>query len=181
MTKQIPGLHGVVLVGHGAIPTDYPRESVAKLKALEAKRRATGGEPTSEELELDLHIRRWPRTPETDPYRSGLEALAVHLKTLLNGAPFAIAYNEFCQPTIAEAVEAMIAAGVRVVTVIPSMLTPGGIHSEIDIPTSLQKLRTKHPTVDIRYAWPFDLSQVAAMLAAQLQRFSDSPLSVYSR
>lgn len=123
MTMKIPPSHGVILVGHGAIPKDYPRDLVTKLKALEANRRVAGGEPTSEETELDMHIRRWPRTPETDPYQSGLEALAAHLKVSLNGTRFAIAYNEFCGPTIEEAVEDMIAAGVRVVTVIPSMLT----------------------------------------------------------
>ena len=67
---------GVVLVGHGGIPKDYPRELVTKLRALEAKRRATGGPPTPEEIELDTKIRRWPRTPKTDPYQAGLEALA---------------------------------------------------------------------------------------------------------
>ncbi|MER3423286.1 MAG: hypothetical protein C4293_08695, partial [Nitrospiraceae bacterium] len=116
MTMKIPPSHGVILVGHGAIPKDYPRDLVTKLKALEANRRVAGGEPTSEETELDMHIRRWPRTPETDPYQSGLEALAAHLKVSLNGTRFAIAYNEFCGPTIEEAVEDMIAAGVRVVT-----------------------------------------------------------------
>src|SRR5205085_4300831 len=86
---------GVVLVGHGGIPVDYPREALTALKALEAKRRATGSRATPEELELDRQIRRWPRTPVSDPYQAGLEALASHLKTSLNSDLFAIAYNEF--------------------------------------------------------------------------------------
>jgi sirohydrochlorin cobaltochelatase len=163
--------HGVLLVGHGGVPKDYPRELLMKLKAFEAKRRATRAEPTPEEIELETHLRRWPRTPHTDPYQAGLEALAAHLKPALNGAAFAIAYNEFCSPTVDEAVEQMIATGLTTITVVPSMLTPGGSHSEIEIPESLERLRAKHPHIDVRYAWPFDLTHVAAMLAAQLRRF----------
>jgi sirohydrochlorin cobaltochelatase len=164
-------LSGVLLVGHGGIPKDYPRELVTKLKALEARRRAAGTDPTAEELELDRRIRRWPRTRETDPYQAGFEALSAHLKTVLNGQRFAIAYNEFCAPTVAEALEEMIQGGIATITVVPSMLTPGGSHSEIEIPESLDRLRRRFPHVHIRYAWPFDLPAVAGMLASQLQRF----------
>jgi sirohydrochlorin cobaltochelatase len=162
---------GVILVGHGGIPTDYPREPLTALKALEAKRLAMGGEPTPEELELDRRIRRWPRTPENDPYQAGLESLAAQLKATLNGDLFAIAYNEFCAPTLEEAVEALIADGAREIRVVSSMFTPGGSHSELEIPATLARLRGKHPGIDLRYAWPFDLKQVASMLAAQLTRF----------
>ena len=162
---------GVVLVGHGGIPKDYPRELVTKLRGLEAKRRAAGGPPTPEEMELDAKLRRWPRTPKTDPYQAGLESLAARLKASLNGALFAIAYNEFCAPTVEEAVETLIAGGATAITIVPSMLTPGGSHSELEIPETLQRLRDKHPTIELRYAWPFDPGQVAAMLAGQVQRF----------
>jgi sirohydrochlorin cobaltochelatase len=166
-----PAQRGVLLVGHGGIPKDYPREYVTKLKTLEARRRAGRTEPTVEEVELDRRIRQWPRTPETDPYQAGFEALATQLKGLLKGAHFAIAYNEFCAPTVEEALEEMIQAGITTITVVPSMLTPGGSHSEIEIPESVARLRARFPQVDIRYAWPFDLSAVATMLATQLQRF----------
>jgi sirohydrochlorin cobaltochelatase len=164
-------LRGVVLVGHGAIPTDYPRELVTKLKALEARRRASGTEPTAEESDLDRRIRQWPRTRQTDPYQAGFESLATQLRTLLHEEHFAIAYNEFCAPTVEDALEDMIQAGVTMITVVPSMLTPGGSHSEIEIPESLDRLRRRFPHVHIRYAWPFDLPAVASMLASQLQRF----------
>lgn len=162
---------GVVLVGHGGIPRDYPRELVAQLRGLEAKRRAGGGPPTPEEIELDTKLRRWPRTPKTDPYQAGLEALADRLKASLNGDLFAIAYNEFCAPTVEEAVDTLIGNGATAITIVPSMLTPGGSHSEIEIPETLTHLRAKYPGVELRYAWPFDLGQVASMLAGQIQRF----------
>ena len=58
---------GVVLVGHGGIPKDYPGDLVSKLKRLEAQRRAAGQPMSAEELELDTKIRTWPRTPGNRP------------------------------------------------------------------------------------------------------------------
>lgn len=165
------GRRGVVLVGHGGVPKDFPRERLTRLKALEAQRRGTGRGPSAEEVELDRLLRTWPRTPETDPYQAGLETLAAALRPRLNGALFALAYNEFCAPTVEEAVEGLIAAGATQLTVVPSMLTPGGSHSQEEIPAILDRLRAEHPAIEIGYAWPFDLADVAALLAEQVARF----------
>ena len=164
---------GVILVGHGGIPIDFPREWLTKLKALEGQRRATGDDPTPQEVGLETRLRHWPRTPKTDPYQTGLEALAGELQKRLNGIRLAIAYNQFCAPTVQEAVTDMVSIGVTTITVVPSMLTPGGSHSEMEIPDSLTHLRARFPHVTIRYAWPFDLAQVASMLASQLTRFQN--------
>jgi sirohydrochlorin cobaltochelatase len=161
----------VVLVGHGGIPTDCPRPLVTRLKALEAQRRASGKPPSPEERELEARIRRWPRTPQTDPYQAGLEALAAHLRPLLDGVTLTIAYNEFCTPTLEEAVEDLMAAGITSIAVVPSMLTPGGVHSEVEIPEILTHLRRRHPHLDLRYIWPIDLTRVARLLVDQLKRF----------
>tara|TARA_B100000315_G_scaffold260790_1_gene325255 strand:- start:5600 stop:6130 length:531 start_codon:yes stop_codon:yes gene_type:complete len=160
---------GVILVGHGGVPTDYPIHMVRKLKQLESQRRATGNHITTEEQKLDTQIRQWPRTPKTDPYQAGLESLGAHLKPLLKNSMFALAYNEFCTPTVEEAVISLIAKGRNDLTIISSMLTPGGSHAEIEIPETLKQLRTHHPNIIIRYAWPFDLSQIAKLLASHIQ------------
>lgn len=164
-------IRGVVLVGHGGIPKDCPQELVTKLKRLEAQRRAAKLPPSSEEIELDNTIRRWPRTAETDPYRSGLESVAEALRPQLNGAIFALAYNEFCAPTLEEAVEELVKKGATKIIVTTTMFTPGGSHSEVEIPEMLDHLRPRYPRVELRYAWPFDLKQVAQTLAEQIQRF----------
>jgi sirohydrochlorin cobaltochelatase len=166
------GKHGVILVGHGGIPKGCPQELVTKLKRLEARRRAAKTAPSQEERELDARIRRWPRTPATDPYQSGLEAVAEALKPRLDGALFAVAYNEFCAPTLEESVEELIKKGATDITVITTMFTPGGSHSEVEIPEILERMRPLHPNVELRYAWPFDLSVVATTLAEQVRRFS---------
>jgi len=161
----------IVLVGHGGVPKDCPHDLVRKLKQLEAQRRAAGKPMSPEERELDQKIRRWPRTPQTDPYKGGLEALADQLRPLLNGDRLAIAYNEFCAPTLGEAVEELIKEGTKDIAVVSSMFTAGGSHAEIEIPEEVTALKQVHPNVTIRYAWPFDKSLVAGMLATHLKKF----------
>ena len=163
---------GVVLVGHGGIPKDCPQDLVTRLKRLEAQRRVAKLPPSQEEVELDSTIRRWPRTAETDPYRSGLEAVAAALRPQLDGVLFAIAFNEFCSPTLEEAVGELIEKGATKIVVTTTMFTPGGSHSEIEIPETLAGLRSRYAAVEIRYAWPFDLQDVVATLAWQIKRFS---------
>jgi len=165
---------GVVLVGHGTIPKDCPQELVTRLKRLEAQRRAAKMPPTSEEIELDTTIRRWPRNSATDPYQSGLEAVAAALRPLLDGTLFAVAYNEFCAPTLEEAVELLVSKGMKDIMVLTTMFTPGGSHSEIEIPETLEVLKARHPSVTLHYAWPFDLELVARMLVTQMERVADS-------
>jgi sirohydrochlorin cobaltochelatase len=163
---------GVILVGHGGIPKDCPQELVTKLKRLEAQRRAAKLPPSRDEMEVDATIRQWPRTPETDPYQSGLEAVGAILRPHLNGDLFALAYNEFCGPTLEEAVESLIGQGATSITVLTTMFTPGGSHSEVEIPEILDHLRPQYPNVELRYAWPFDLQLIAKTLTEQLRRFS---------
>lgn len=165
-------MKGVILVGHGGIPKDCPQDLVTKLKRLEAQRRAAKQPPSHEELELDQKIRRWPRTKVTDPYQSGLEAVGAVLRPHLNGCLFAMAYNEFCTPTLEEAVEDLVKQGATSITVLTTMFTPGGSHSEVEIPEILDHLRPLYPTVELRYAWPFDLQLIAKTLAEQLRRWS---------
>ena len=168
MSATIPG---VILVGHGGIPRGCPPEMVTKLKRLEAQRRAAKQPPSAEEMELDAKIRHWPRTAETDPYQAGLEAVAAQLRKNLGGVLFAVAYNEFCAPTLEASVEQLVKQGATHITVTTTMFTPGGSHSEVEIPEILDHLRPQYPAVELRYAWPFDLSLVAKTLAQQVQRF----------
>ena len=165
-------VRGVILVGHGGIPKGCPQELITKLKRLETQRRAAKMPPSPEEIELDAKIRRWPRNAETEPYQAGLETVAARLRVQLDGALFAVAYNEFCAPTLEESVEELIRRGATHITVTTTMFTPGGSHSEIEIPEILEQLRKQYPDVVLRYAWPFDMNLVANTLAEQVKRFS---------
>ena len=166
-----PGKHGVVLVGHGGLPKDCPRETVQRFKQLESQRKGTGEPPGMEEMDLDRQIRHWPRTAENDPYYAGIQNLAACLEPLVGEARLVVAYNEFCTPTVPEAVEGLIHDGVASIVVVPTMMTPGGSHSEREIPELLDGLRDRHPQVSLRYAWPFDLAQLADLLARHIGKF----------
>lgn len=168
MSKKL----GVILVGHGGIPKGCPQELVTRLKRLEGQRRAANQPMSVEELDLDTKVRQWPRTPETDPYQAGLEAVAAQLRVNLGDVLFAVAYNEFCAPTLEESVDELIKKGATHITVVTTMFTPGGSHSEVEIPEILDHLRPQYPGVELRYAWPFDLQLVASTLGEQVKRFS---------
>jgi len=161
----------VVLVGHGGVPRDYPRERLMQLRGLGARRRATGNPPSPEEVELEAELRHWPRTPASDPYQAGLESLAVHLRPLLAPARLLLAYNEFCAPTVAEAVRALAAEGMTDIMAVPSMFTPGGVHAEIDIPEVINQLQIEFPHLSVRYAWPFAREHLASFFVDHLRRF----------
>ncbi len=170
----------VVLIGHGAPAIDCPPQFVGELMSLEWRSNHT--DPQAEVLhrraaELDATIREWPRTPTNDPYKAGLERLAEALRPLLPTTLFVVGYNEFCRPSIAEAMEQVIRQGATHVFVVPSMLTPGGLHSEQDIPRALADVRQTHPQVVIQYVWPFDVQQVATLLAAHITRAANTPAS----
>jgi sirohydrochlorin cobaltochelatase len=161
----------VVLVGHGGVPRDYPRERLTQLRGLEARRRLTKAPPSPEEVALETELRQWPRTPATDPYQAGLKSLAAHLRPLLEPARLVLAYNEFCAPTVAEAVRALATGGVTDIVAVPSMFTPGGVHAEIDIPETIDALRAEFPHLSVRYAWPFGGEHLAGFFVEHLRRF----------
>jgi sirohydrochlorin cobaltochelatase len=170
-TRDNSARRAVVLVGHGGVPRDYPRERLTQLRSLEARRRGTKAPPSPEELALEAELRQWPRTPATDPYQAGLTSLAAHLQSLLEPARLVLAYNEFCAPTVAEAVRTLAAEGLTDIVIVPSMFTPGGVHVEVDIPEAIGALRAEFPHIGVRYAWPFAGEHLAAFLVEHLRRF----------
>jgi sirohydrochlorin cobaltochelatase len=168
----------VILVGHGGLPSDIPNEVVEKFMRLHKTRVKAGGEATDAEIGLDNTIRRWERTPESDPYKSGLELLASHMKPLLNGFTLKTAYNEFCYPTIEEAVEELATENFSKIVLVTTMITRGGSHSEREIPEELEVLRKKFKNIDINYAWPFDMDTFALFLATHVK--IHDPLSMFA-
>ncbi len=161
----------VVLIGHGSSASDTPRALVAELKRLESARQSRRGlAPSAREAALDKQVREWPRTPATDPYKHGVEAIASALAPKLGGRRLVVAYNEFCAPSVEDAIEGLIAEGCERILLISTMFTRGGIHAEFEIPAVVLKTREKHPRVAVEYAWPFEPGFVADFLVAQLAK-----------
>lgn len=167
MTKK----EAVILIGHGAAATDTPRALVSELKRLEGERQARKVAVMSpREAELDKQVREWPRTKDNDAYRAGVEEIAAALAPRLGGRRLVTAYNEFCAPSVEDALAALVAEGFTSITLISTMYTRGGIHAECEIPGIVLESRKKHPGVDIRYAWPYGADVIADFLSAQLAR-----------
>lgn len=92
--------------------------------------------------------------------------------TKQTGHPVLGAFNEFCSPTLEETIDEAVNQGTERVVVITTMMTPGGAHSEVDIPKAVEAAAKRHPTVEIVYAWPYDFDRIAATFADQTRRFN---------
>jgi sirohydrochlorin cobaltochelatase len=161
----------VVLIGHGGTASDTPKPMVGELKRLEGERQARREtKMTAREAELDKLVREWPRTPATDPYKYGVEEIARALTPKLGGRRLVVAYNEFCAPSVEDAIESLVKDGFTRISLISTMFTRGGIHAELEIPDLVAEARKNHPGVTVEYAWPFDAGAVADFLAGQLAR-----------
>ena len=162
----------VILIGHGGLPSDIPKEVVEDFMKIHKQRIRTGTPITTKEKDLETIIRNWERTPESDPYKSGLENLASHLAPRLDGYILKTAYNEFCFPSIEQAADQLAEENVTKVILITTMITPGGSHSEEEIPEEVEALRQKHTKIDFQYAWPYDLDVFSNLLSDHIINFS---------
>ena len=163
----------IVLAMHGAPPNDFPRDQIMELFGLHSRLEYIDG-PERAALEeryneLDARVRAWPRNPTNDPFYTGSLELANHLEQASAHEVF-LGFNEFCAPSLDEALDQAIEANAKKVFVVTPMMTRGGEHSEKDIPTAIQRARERHPGVEVVYVWPFDVSQVAEFLVDQISK-----------
>lgn len=163
----------IVLAMHGAPPSGFPRDELAELFGLHMR---LEHQPLSEEqrarlearhAELDIKVRNWPRTPENDPFFAASLELGRHLSEA-TGRRVVVGFNEFCAPTLDEALDEAATLGVQRVVVVTPMMTRGGEHAERDIPAAIERARARQPAVTFVYAWPFAAEEVAGFLAEQI-------------
>ena len=128
-------------------------------------------------VRLDTKIRTWPRTAENDPFHAASLSMASALEAA-TGYPVLVGFNEFCSPTLEDALEQAVAREAERVIVVTPMLTRGGEHAEHDIPDTVETARGWHRGVEFVYVWPFDPDEVARFLGrqmdAQLERMEAS-------
>lgn len=167
----------VVLVMHGVPPDDFPRAEMAEFFRLHAQHESAqpgAGRPVSQDsvqryAELEAKMRDWPRTPENDAFHAGAQVLAEEISRA-TGYEVVLGFNEFCAPSVDEALDQAAADGAEKVIIITPMMSAGGEHSEQDIPQAIARATIRHPDVDFSYAWPFDVKAVAGFLAEQVRR-----------
>jgi sirohydrochlorin cobaltochelatase len=165
----------LVLAMHGVPPKDFPKHELRELFSIHAQLEHHSGRPGHEELvsrhdELHEKMRSWPRTEENDPYHAASHWLAGHLRKE-TGQSVYVGFNEFCGPSVEEAIHLAVEGGASRIIVLTTMMTTGGSHSEVDIPAAIERAESRHPGVGIVYAWPFLLPDVARFLAAHVARY----------
>jgi sirohydrochlorin cobaltochelatase len=162
----------IVLVMHGVPPNNFPKREMAELFSLNARVGGVAGvERVALErrrLELDAKMRAWPRTAQNDPFYAGSQELGAHLSEV-TGCEVILGFNEFCAPSLDDALSQAIARGAEKVIVVTPMMTRGGEHAEVDIPAAVKTAQAQHPETPIIYAWPFRVSEVASFLAKQIE------------
>jgi sirohydrochlorin cobaltochelatase len=161
----------IILAMHGAPPNDYPHSDLMDFFKLHMAHDhgGDGFPPAMYQKHEALHnkMREWPRSADNDPFWDASHKLAEELSKVA-GKEVVVGFNEFCGPSVDDVLEKAVQSGVDDIIVITPMMTPGGEHSETDIPRSIKEARIRYPDVSFRYAWPFDRTAVATFLAEQL-------------
>ncbi|MGE5618009.1 MAG: sirohydrochlorin chelatase [Sphingomonadaceae bacterium] len=164
----------ILLAMHGAPPKDFPKRELGEYFGLRTRLQHSAGPDRAEmerrHAELEAKMLAWPRTAQNDPYYAAAQALAAQLRATAE-SEVVVAFNEFCAPTLDEAMDHAMALSPDRVVVITPMMTRGGEHSEVDIPEAVRRAQGRYPSVPIVYAWPFDVSDIARFLTSQIHRF----------
>lgn len=85
------------------------------------------------------------RDPE---WAAPFEAIRARVRTRRPEFPVALAFLEFMKPSLAEAVDRVVAEGATSVIVYPLFMAQGG-HLKHDLPGILDRIRASHPHVPI--------------------------------
>ena len=164
----------IVLAMHGAPPVDFPRKELAEFFKLHVQMEHAPDDIRKKigpgYAVLEGKIRTWPRTAENDPFFAGAMEMARELSSL-SGCEVVVGFNEFCSPTLSEAIASACESDPEKVVVLTPMMTRGGEHAEIDIPREIENARLSHPGIPIVYAWPFEVSDVARFLSSHMKGF----------
>ncbi len=145
--KEIPSGNfsedwGVVLIAHGDVPLDYLQNS----KKMEM---------TEKQMDKWSNmVRDWPRNEENDPLYYDTLKLEKRIKEKV-GYEIEIGHLEFSPPTLQEALNKLIARGVKKVYFMGGTgLMDRSSHTLVDIPEALAKLKENNPDVEIEYIYP---------------------------
>jgi len=168
----------IVLAMHGVPPNDFPRRELGEFFELhgrvEMSPGALGPALESRYKELEEKVKRWPRTPQNDPYHAASLELARALRSEC-GLAVTVGFNEFCSPDVDEALAKAVGDGADRIIILTTMMTRGGAHAEREIAQAVERARTKFPSVEMIYAWPFETPAIARFLAEHVRRFIPAP------
>lgn len=157
-----------MLAAHGSPPSDFPRDELMALMGRHMPPGRIGASEASAAglATLEARLLSWPRNEANDPFWAATCELA-RLVARETGHEVLVGFNEFCAPSVSEALEDAAGRASEVIVLTP-MLTRGGTHAETEIPAAIDRARERHRHVRFRYAWPIPPREIARFLAAQL-------------
>ena len=158
---------------HGVPPKDFPKGELAEFFRLHSQfgqgKRISDADKDRYSI-LEYKLRNWPRNEQNDPFQNASQKLATSL-TEESGYEVIVGYNEFCSPSLDEALQSAASKNSEKIIVATPMMTRGGEHAEKDIPVKIVEFRKRYPQIEIAYAWPFDTLHVARFLFDHISRF----------
>jgi sirohydrochlorin cobaltochelatase len=170
----------IVLAMHGVPPRDFPRQELREYFELSFKAEYSPFSLSESEMgrlaELERKMRLWPRNEKNDPFYFGSLRISQALASCA-GCEVILGFNEFCAPSLEEALEEACRRKPEIVLVLTPMLTPGGEHAAREIPEAIEKAKANHPGIKIIYAWPFEPEEIACFLLAKAKRKLSEPES----
>ena len=164
----------IVLAMHGAPPLDFPKDELTEFFKLHVQM-----EQFPEQMqktikprydELEEKVRKWPRNDKNDPFFAGANEMAEQLQKI-SGYNVSVGYNEFCSPTLEEAIVKAGESSPEKIIVITPMMTKGGEHAGYDIPRAIERVQALNPELPMVYAWPFEDADIAKFLFNQVKKF----------
>jgi len=167
----------IVIAMHGMPPKDFPSSDLREFFTLHARLEGTPSSLPDElkqrYLQLHKKMRNWPRSRDNDPFHTAATDLASLLKEEV-GCPVHVGFNEFCAPSLDDAIASAATSKPDRIVIVTPMMTRGGEHAEVDIPNAIGHARKRFPNIHFVYCWPFDPQDVALFLARQIQHLLDS-------
>ncbi len=147
----------LLLVGHGSVATDFPRLS----EYFKLRR-----ENIDEARKIKEDMAHWPRNEQNDKYWAGIVKIAREIERAGVFRSVQFAFNEMCAPTVESALAELMKERPDTIIVTSIMITPGGSHSEKDIPRSIQSFKEQHPDIGtvVIYAWPYDIGLISSLV-----------------
>ncbi|HUT80189.1 MAG TPA: CbiX/SirB N-terminal domain-containing protein [Candidatus Bathyarchaeia archaeon] len=165
----------IVLAMHGSPPKDFPMDEMAFFYGihlrLEHNPQSVDNETKKRALAIEEKMKNWPRTYENDPYFTSSIEIGKNVEEI-TGYETLVGFNEFCNPAVKDVLLKALETNPNTIFVTTPMITPGGEHSEIDIPETITAISKDYPNTKIIYAWPFDLVDVANFLSNQIRKHS---------
>lgn len=163
----------IILAMHGVPPRDFPRPELMEFFRLsfkaESKPSSLSPDEAAHLAELEKKIRFWPRNEANDPFYAGSLKISQALASLA-GCEVILGFNEFCSPSVEEALELACSREPEVIIVLTAMLTPGGEHAAQEIPAAIKRVKARHPKIKIIYAWPFEPEEIGRFLLRMGQK-----------